>query len=197
MKLPARCTRLTGRGAYDALFAAGRRRDGHFLQLLSLPAGRGPGRAGYAMNNVLLYATSNRRHLMPRDMIENERSTAINPSEAVDEKVSLSDRFGLWLGFHRCSQDEFLAMVDGYAASMRLPIEMDALHAEHAHAHAGQILVAMEGDRTKDQGPRTKDYFPLNSGARFSRNARVPSRMSSVAAIRPCCAMMRMVRTPF
>ena len=66
--------------------------------------------------NVVLYATSNRRHLMAREMIENERSTAINPAEAVEEKVSLSDRFGLWLGFHRCSQDEFLAMVEGYVA---------------------------------------------------------------------------------
>jgi len=64
--------------------------------------------------NVIFYATSNRRHLMPRDMMENERSTAINPSEAVEEKVSLSDRFGLWLGFHNCSQDEFLEMLDGY-----------------------------------------------------------------------------------
>ena len=66
-------------------------------------------------HNVLFYATSNRRHLMPRDIIENERSTAINPSEAVEEKVSLSDRFGLWLGFHNCSQSDYLAMVDGYA----------------------------------------------------------------------------------
>src|SRR5580704_7954357 len=65
-------------------------------------------------DNVVLYATSNRRHLLARDMIENERSSAINPGEAVEEKVSLSDRFGLWLGFHRCSQDEFLAMVKGY-----------------------------------------------------------------------------------
>jgi len=65
-------------------------------------------------DNVILYATSNRRHLLPRDMMENERSTAINPGEAVEEKVSLSDRFGLWLGFHRCSQDEYLAMVRGY-----------------------------------------------------------------------------------
>jgi predicted AAA+ superfamily ATPase len=70
------------------------------------------------------------RHLMPRDMIENERSTAINPAEAIEEKVSLSDRFGLWLGFHNCDQDTFFAMVDGYAASMRLPIESEALHAE-------------------------------------------------------------------
>ena len=66
--------------------------------------------------NVVFYATSNRRHLMPREMIENERSTAINPSEAVEEKVSLSDRFGLWLGFHKASQDEYLAMVAGYLA---------------------------------------------------------------------------------
>ena len=72
-------------------------------------------------DNVVFYATSNRRHLMARDMVENERSTAINPGEAVEEKVSLSDRFGLWLGFHRCSQDEYLAMVDGYIAHYRIP----------------------------------------------------------------------------
>jgi predicted AAA+ superfamily ATPase len=66
--------------------------------------------------NVVFYATSNRRHLMPRDMMENERATAINPGEAIEEKVSLSDRFGLWLGFHRCSQDEYLAMVEAYVA---------------------------------------------------------------------------------
>jgi predicted AAA+ superfamily ATPase len=71
--------------------------------------------------NVIFYATSNRRHLMARDMMENERSTAINPGEAVEEKVSLSDRFGLWLGFHRCSQDEYLAMVEGYIAHYRVP----------------------------------------------------------------------------
>ena len=71
-------------------------------------------------DNVVFYATSNRRHLMARDMVDNERSTAINPGEAVEEKVSLSDRFGLWLGFHRCSQDEFLAMVDGYLVHYRI-----------------------------------------------------------------------------
>jgi predicted AAA+ superfamily ATPase len=71
--------------------------------------------------NVVFYATSNRRHLLPRDMIENERSTAINPSEAVQEKVSLSDRFGLWLGFHNCSQDDFLDMVAGYIAHFGVP----------------------------------------------------------------------------
>ncbi len=78
--------------------------------------------------NVLFYATSNRRHLMPRDMMENERSTAINPSEAVEEKVSLSDRFGLWLGFHNCGQDEYLAMVEAYAAHFRLALDAEQLH---------------------------------------------------------------------
>jgi predicted AAA+ superfamily ATPase len=81
-------------------------------------------------DNVILYATSNRRHLLPRDMIENERSTAINPSEAVEEKVSLSDRFGLWLGFHKCSQDEYLAMIDGYVAHFGLKMDPEALRHE-------------------------------------------------------------------
>ncbi len=80
--------------------------------------------------NVILYATSNRRHLMSRDMMENERSTAINPGETVEEKVSLSDRFGLWLGFHRCSQDEFLAMVEGYVGYFRIPVEAETLRRE-------------------------------------------------------------------
>jgi uncharacterized protein len=80
-------------------------------------------------SNAIFYATSNRRHLLPRDMIENERSTAINPSEAVQEKVSLSDRFGLWLGFHHCSQDEFFDMVESYAKHYKLKIETEALHA--------------------------------------------------------------------
>lgn len=71
-------------------------------------------------DNVLFYATSNRRHLMPRDMIENERSTAINPAEAVEEKVSLSDRFGLWLGFHNCDQETYFAIVEGYAGHFGL-----------------------------------------------------------------------------
>ncbi|MFH3478382.1 ATP-binding protein [Xanthobacter variabilis] len=72
--------------------------------------------------NVIFYATSNRRHLLPRDMMENERSTAINPGEAVEEKISLSDRFGLWLGFHKCSQEEYLAMVASYVAHHGLPV---------------------------------------------------------------------------
>jgi predicted AAA+ superfamily ATPase len=81
-------------------------------------------------DNVLFYATSNRRHLLPRDMMENERSTAINPGEAVEEKVSLSDRFGLWLGFHKCSQDEYLDMVYGYVEHLGLKADRDAIRAE-------------------------------------------------------------------
>jgi uncharacterized protein len=81
-------------------------------------------------DNVILYATSNRRHLMPRDMIENERSTAISPGEAVEEKVSLSDRFGLWLGFHPCTQDEYLAMIRGYCDAHAVAIDEVTLRAE-------------------------------------------------------------------
>jgi uncharacterized protein len=81
-------------------------------------------------DNVIFYATSNRRHLLARDMVENERSTAINPGEAVEEKVSLSDRFGLWLGFHRCSQDEYLAMVEGYVSRYRIALAGDELRRE-------------------------------------------------------------------
>ena len=81
-------------------------------------------------HNVVFYATSNRRHLMPREMIENERSTAINPSEAVEEKVSLSDRFGLWLGFHHCDQDTYFAIIEGYARHYRLALPVDRLRAE-------------------------------------------------------------------
>jgi uncharacterized protein len=81
-------------------------------------------------DNVVFYATSNRRHLMAREMMENERSTAINPGEAVEEKVSLSDRFGLWLGFHRCSQDEFLSMVDGYVEHHRIRHPRELVHRE-------------------------------------------------------------------
>jgi len=80
--------------------------------------------------NVIFYATSNRRHLMARDIVENERATAINPGEAVEEKVSLSDRFGLWLGFHRCSQDEYLAMVEGYVGRYGIPLAGTELRRE-------------------------------------------------------------------
>ena len=102
------------------------REDADYKALKSVLEGGIEGRPA----NVLFYATSNRRHLMPRDMIENERSTAINPSEATEEKVSLSDRFGLWIGFHNCDQDTYFAMVAGYAAAMRLPIETERLRAE-------------------------------------------------------------------
>ncbi|MGO4571430.1 ATP-binding protein [Microvirga sp. 2TAF3] len=81
-------------------------------------------------DNVIFYATSNRRHLLPRDMMDNERSTAINPGEAVEEKVSLSDRFGLWLGFHKCSQDEYLDMVFGYVDHLGLQGDRDTIRAE-------------------------------------------------------------------
>lgn len=80
--------------------------------------------------NVILYATSNRRHLMPREMIDNERASAIHPGEAVEEKVSLSDRFGLWLGFHPCDQDQFLAMIDSYCAAYGLSVDPDELRAQ-------------------------------------------------------------------
>ena len=80
--------------------------------------------------NVIFYATSNRRHLMPRDMIENESSGAINPNEAVEEKVSLSDRFGLWLGFHACDQDQYLQMIQGYCTAHCVTVEPNILHAE-------------------------------------------------------------------
>jgi predicted AAA+ superfamily ATPase len=80
--------------------------------------------------NVLFYATSNRRHLISRQMIENERSTAINPNEAVEEKVSLSDRFGLWLGFHACDQDTYFAMIEGYAGAYGLGVPLEQLHLE-------------------------------------------------------------------
>jgi uncharacterized protein len=100
--------------------------DQHYKSLKAVLDGGIEGRP----ENVVFYATSNRRHLMPRDMIENERSSAINPSEAVEEKVSLSDRFGLWLGFHPCDQDEYLAMIDGYCAAHGLSIDAATLRAE-------------------------------------------------------------------
>jgi len=100
--------------------------DQHYKSLKAVLDGGIEGRP----ENVLFYATSNRRHLMPRDMIENERSTAINPSEAVEEKVSLSDRFGLWLGFHPCSQDDYLDMIRGYCAAYGVSVPPDRLLAE-------------------------------------------------------------------
>ena len=101
------------------------REDADYKALKSVLDGGIEGRPA----NVLFYATSNRRHLMPRDMIENERSTAIHANEAIEEKVSLSDRFGLWIGFHPCDQDVFFAMIDGYADALNLPISREDLHA--------------------------------------------------------------------
>jgi len=100
--------------------------DAHYKSLKAVLDGGIEGRP----ENVVLYATSNRRHLMPRDMIENERGSAINPAEAVEEKVSLSDRFGLWLGFHACDQDQYLAMIRGYCDAHGVEIGDDALRAE-------------------------------------------------------------------
>ncbi|MGB0158584.1 ATP-binding protein [Thalassovita mediterranea] len=100
--------------------------DQHYKSLKAVLDGGIEGRP----ENVVFYATSNRRHLMPRDMIENERSSAINPAEAVEEKVSLSDRFGLWLGFHPCSQDDYLDMIRGYCKAYGVEIDEDTLWAE-------------------------------------------------------------------
>nr|WP_135503391.1 ATP-binding protein [Roseovarius aestuariivivens] len=100
--------------------------DEHYKSLKAVLDGGIEGRPA----NVIFYATSNRRHLMPRDMIENERSSAISPSEATEEKVSLSDRFGLWLGFHPCGQDEYLAMIRGYCDAVGLQIDNATLRAE-------------------------------------------------------------------
>ncbi len=114
-------------------------------------------------DNVLFYATSNRRHLMPRDMIENERASAIHPGEAVEEKVSLSDRFGLWLGFHPCSQDDYLAMVQGYVGHFGIGIDAARLRREALEwaqtrgARSGrvawQFVQDLLGRETDVQGP--------------------------------------------
>nr|WP_248306237.1 ATP-binding protein [Devosia oryzisoli] len=109
-------------------------------------------------DNVLFYATSNRRHLMPRDMIENERSTAINPGEAVEEKVSLSDRFGLWLGFHHSDQDTYLAMVAGYADYYGLSIDPDRLRARAIEwaatrgARSGRVAIQLVRTLAGEEG---------------------------------------------
>ncbi|WP_282077618.1 ATP-binding protein [Epibacterium ulvae] len=100
--------------------------DQHYKSLKAVLDGGIEGRP----SNVILYATSNRRHLMPRDMIENERGTAINPSEAIEEKVSLSDRFGLWLGFHACDQEDFLTMIQGYCDVFGIEMEPETLRSE-------------------------------------------------------------------
>src|SRR5260370_6427976 len=100
--------------------------DGSYKALKAAREGGAEGRRA----NVLFYAPSSRRHLMPREMMENERGSAINPGEAVEEKVSLSDRFGLWLGFHHCSQDDYLAMVRGYADHFGLEASANEIEAQ-------------------------------------------------------------------
>ena len=117
-------------------------------------------------DNVIFYATSNRRHLMAREMVENERATAINPGEATEEKVSLSDRFGLWLGFHRCSQDEYLAMVEGYVARYRIPLAGVELRREALEwattrgARSGRVAWQYVQDLAGRLGVRTDDGAP-------------------------------------
>jgi hypothetical protein len=125
--LPVLLNLLRGKATRAILFCDDLSFDNDDTSYKSLKAALDGGVEGRPQN-VIFYATSNRRHLLPRDMIENERSTAISPSEAVEEKVSLSDRFGLWLGFHKCSQDEYLEMVDGYAAHFGL--DHPSTHAE-------------------------------------------------------------------
>jgi len=124
--LPRLLGLLRGAGRRFVLFCDDLSFDGGDATYKSLKAVLEGGLEGRP-ENVIFYATSNRRHLMPRDMIENERSTAISPAEAVEEKVSLSDRFGLWLGFHNCSQETYLEMVEGYAAHFGLDMERGAL----------------------------------------------------------------------
>jgi uncharacterized protein len=124
--LPALMTLLRGAAERVIVFCDDLSFDGNDASYKSLKAVLEGGIEGRP-DNVILYATSNRRHLLSRDMIENERSTSINPGEAVEEKVSLSDRFGLWLGFHRCSQDEYLAMVHGYCDHFGIRVAQDAL----------------------------------------------------------------------
>jgi predicted AAA+ superfamily ATPase len=127
--LPELMTQLRGTSFRFVVFCDDLSFDGNDASYKSLKAVLDGGIEGRP-DNVILYATSNRRHLLSRDMIENERSTAINPGEAVEEKVSLSDRFGLWLGFHRCSQDEFLAMVDGYIRHYGVQVDPETLRRE-------------------------------------------------------------------
>jgi predicted AAA+ superfamily ATPase len=130
--------------------------DQHYKALKAVLDGGVEGRPG----NVVLYATSNRRHLMPRDMIENERSTAINPAESVEEKVSLSDRFGLWLGFHPCDQEDYLAMIEGYCAAYGVAVDPERLRAEAIEwqatrgARSGRVAWQFFTDLAGRQGVR-------------------------------------------
>jgi predicted AAA+ superfamily ATPase len=125
--LPRLLSVLRGAGRRTILFCDDLSFDGQDAAYKSLKAVLEGGVEGRP-DNVIFYATSNRRHLMPREMIDNERATAIHGGEAIEEKVSLSDRFGLWLGFHACDQDTFFAMIDGYAEAFGLTIDREQLH---------------------------------------------------------------------
>ena len=127
--LPALLARLRGSRRRCLLFCDDLSFDAADTSYKSLKAVLEGGIEGRP-DNVVFYATSNRRHLMPREMIENERSTAINPAEAVEEKVSLSDRFGLWLGFHNCDQDTYFAIVEGYARRFALDLPIETLRSQ-------------------------------------------------------------------
>ncbi len=130
--------------------------DQHYKSLKAVLDGGIEGRP----ENLILYATSNRRHLMPRDMIDNEAQAGINPGEAVEEKVSLSDRFGLWLGFHPCSQDDYLAMIRGYLAAHGMHLPEDQLWAEAIEwqatrgARSGRVAWQFFCDLAARQGVR-------------------------------------------
>ena len=149
--------------------------------------------------NVILYATSNRRHLLAREMIENERSTAINPGEAVEEKVSLSDRFGLWLGFHRCSQDEYLAMVRGYCGHFGIKVDDEALEREalewsttrgsRSGRVAWQFVQELAGRLGVKLGECQPLSFPAKAGNPVRRGSRLNDRRlvarTGMTALRP------------
>ncbi len=157
--LPRLLTRLKDAGRRVVIFCDDLSFDGPDTSYKSLKAVLEGGIEGRP-DNVLFYATSNRRHLMPRDMIENERSTAISPSEAVDEKVSMSDRFGLWLGFHGCNQDVYLDIVAGYVAHYGLDAAPEVLRAEAIEwsmtrgARSGRVAWQFIQDLAGRQGKR-------------------------------------------
>ena len=157
--LPALLTLLRGHDRQTILFCDDLSFDDADTSYKSLKAVLEGGIEGRP-DNVVFYATSNRRHLLPRDMIENERSTAINPSEAVEEKVSLSDRFGLWLGFHHADQDTYFAMVDAYVDHFKLDIDRATLHAEAKEwsvtrgARSGRVAWQYVQDLAGRQGNR-------------------------------------------
>ncbi len=147
--------------------------------------------------NVIFYATSNRRHLLPRDMMENERSTAINPGEAVEEKVSLSDRFGLWLGFHKCSQDEYLDMVFGYVDHFGLdgrPRRHPRPRRWNGRRRAARARAAPPGSSSRiwRAGRARRSDRPAHCHARACTRTHVhaPSK-SGAGQVRPC----RRIRT--